>query len=234
LQVVEQLAGAPGVDVTVGEGVHDFEKRDSFGLQIAAMMNDNLVVSATGTSSPVLLTSPNADQTNSLRSTRTLANVLVACVHSPSTVAQFLALTKPPGGSLPHDTAEALADLARNPAQNVFAIFTLPKFWTYYLPGLLRVPDAWTITVKVNDSGGGRPRLFAGLGNLTFDSQGYAWTPTHVYQGTPTPATSWLYSSRMDSLPAAATMSRFRRLQPAAFWVADTESPLTRPPATFG
>jgi hypothetical protein len=94
-------------------------------------------------------------------------------------------LTKPPGGSTPHDTAEALADLARNPAQNVFAIYTLPKFWTYYLPGLVRVPDAWTITVKVNDSGGGRPRSFAGLGNLTFDSQGYAWITNNVYQGTP-------------------------------------------------
>ena len=36
----------------------------SFGLQIAAEMNDNIVVSATGASSPVLLNSPNADQTN--------------------------------------------------------------------------------------------------------------------------------------------------------------------------
>src|SRR5437762_3886082 len=43
---------------------------NSFGLQLAAGMNDNIVTSATGESSPVLLNSPNADQTNSLRSTR--------------------------------------------------------------------------------------------------------------------------------------------------------------------
>ena len=51
---------------------------NSFGLQIAAGMNDNIVASATGQSSSVLLNSPNADQTNSLRSTRSLANLLAA------------------------------------------------------------------------------------------------------------------------------------------------------------
>ena len=56
---------------------------NSFGLQIAAGMNDNIVASATGQSSSVLLNSPNADQTNSLRSTRSLANLLAACVEDP-------------------------------------------------------------------------------------------------------------------------------------------------------
>src|SRR5438309_11455252 len=41
---------------------------NSFGLQIAAGMNDNIVTSLTGESSFVLLSSPNADQSNSLRS----------------------------------------------------------------------------------------------------------------------------------------------------------------------
>src|SRR5438046_7896190 len=49
---------------------------NSFGLLLAAGMNDNIVNAATGQSSPVLLNSPNADQTNSLRSTRSLANLL--------------------------------------------------------------------------------------------------------------------------------------------------------------
>src|ERR1700722_9942683 len=51
---------------------------DSFGLRIAAEMNDNLVDVKSGVSSQVLLSSPNADETNSLRMTRTLANLLVA------------------------------------------------------------------------------------------------------------------------------------------------------------
>ena len=50
-----------------------------FAMQVAAGMNDNLVDVSTGASSIVLLRSPNADETNSLRSTRALANLLAAC-----------------------------------------------------------------------------------------------------------------------------------------------------------
>ena len=69
---------------------------NSFGLQIAAGMNDNIVVPATGQSSPVLLNSPNADQTNSLRSTRSLADLLAACVEDPTVTASLFDLTSWP------------------------------------------------------------------------------------------------------------------------------------------
>src|SRR5439155_12050502 len=92
---------------------------NSFGLQIAAGMNDNIVVAATGQSSAVLLSSPNADQTNSLRSTRSLANLLAACVQDPTVTATLFALTTPAGGSPPSNTAQSLANLARDPGQNV-------------------------------------------------------------------------------------------------------------------
>ena len=64
----------------------------------------------------------------------------------------------------------------------------MPKLYTYYSPPLLQAPDAWTITVKVNDSGNDN-MLFAGLGNLVFDSQGYAWISNNVVQGTPNSGT---------------------------------------------
>src|SRR2546430_5403244 len=74
-----------------------------FGLQLAAGMNDNIVAFVTGQSSPVLLNSPNADQTNSLRSTRSLANLLAACVEDRDVTASFFVLTRPPGGFRPHN-----------------------------------------------------------------------------------------------------------------------------------
>ena len=126
---------------------------NSFGLQIAAGMNDNIVTSATGESSSVLLSSPNADQTNSLRSTRSLANLLAACVHDPAVTVSLFALTKTPSGLPPHSTPEALANLARNPGQNVNGIYLLTQLSNVYAPPLASVPDAWTVTVKVNDSG---------------------------------------------------------------------------------
>jgi hypothetical protein len=124
-----------------------------FGLQLAAGMNDNIVTSATGQSSPVLLSSPNADQTNSLRSTRSLANLLAACVNDPDVAVSLFDLTTPPGGLPPHNTAEALANLARDPGRNVDGIYALTLLSNLYAPPLITMPDAWTVTVKVNDSG---------------------------------------------------------------------------------
>ena len=160
---------------------------NSFGLQIAAGMNDNIVTTATGESSPVLLTSPNADQSNSLRSTRSLANLLAACVHNRRVTRLFFLQTRPPlRGGLPRNTAEALANLARNPGQNVERIYVLTQLSDLYSPPLVRVPDAWTVTVKVNDSGSDdTDLLFGGPGNLAFDARGYAWITNNVVQGTP-------------------------------------------------
>ena len=126
---------------------------NSFGLQIAAGMNDNIVNPVTGESSLVLLSSPNVDETNSLRSTRSLANLLAACVHDGSVTSTFLDLARPPRGPAPQTTAQALADITRNPWQNVDAIYALTTLSDTYEPPLERMPDAWTVTVKVNDTG---------------------------------------------------------------------------------
>jgi hypothetical protein len=162
---------------------------NSFGLQIAAGMNDNIVTSGSGESSPVLLTSPNADETNSLRSTRSLANLLSACVHDRRTTVRFLALTRqvnrrPRYPVASRNTAQALAALARNPGQNVQSIYQLTTLGSLYEPSLVSIPDAWTVTVKVNDSGNDA-YLIGGLGNLVFDATGYAWITNNVVQGTP-------------------------------------------------
>jgi hypothetical protein len=158
---------------------------NSFGLQIAAGMNDNIVAFATGQSSPVLLSSPNADQTNSLRSTRSLANLLAACVVDPSVTARLFDLTTPAGGSPPSNTAQALANLARDPGQNVDRIFALTLLSDLYDPPLVTMPDAWTVTVKINDSGSDEPdRLISGPGNIAFDKRGYAWVTNNTVQGT--------------------------------------------------
>ena len=155
---------------------------NSFGLRIAAGMNDNIVMSETGQSSPVLLLSPNADQSNSLRSTRSLANLLAACVHDIGNTIAFFGLTTPPRGPVPRSTTQAMANLARDPGQNVQSIYGLTTLRNSYEPGLLSMPDAWTVTVKVNDSGNDN-FLFAGPGNIAFDSRGYAWIANNVEQG---------------------------------------------------
>ena len=105
-------------------------------------------------------------------------------MHDGCVTSTFLDLAKPPRGPAPRTTAQALADLTRNPWQDVDAIYALTTLSDAYEPALERMPDAWTVTVKVNDTGDDA-HLFAGLGNLTFDSRGYAWITNNTNQGTP-------------------------------------------------
>ncbi len=157
---------------------------NSFGLRIAAGMNDNIVSPVTGESSEVLLTSPNADQTISLRLTRSLANLLSAATNNFVVRLLLLQSTTSYGSSFPCNTSVALANLARDPGQNVLLLYVLSKFSNAYSPALASWPDAWTVTVKVNDSGDDR-FLFGGPGGLAFDKNGYAWIVNNVTQGTP-------------------------------------------------
>ena len=160
---------------------------NSFGLQIAAGMNDNIVTSATGESSPVLLNSPNADQTNSLRSTRSLANLLAACVkrsrrHGELFRSDHASQAASRHTILPKRWQTSLAIRG----ENVDGIFALTLLSDLYAPPLVTMPDAWTVTVKVNDSGSDEPdRLIGGPGNLAFDKRGYAWVTNNTVQGTP-------------------------------------------------
>jgi sugar lactone lactonase YvrE len=178
---------------------------DDFALRIAAGMNDNIVETSTGTSSQVLLSSPNADETNSLRSTRSLANLLAAGVVDRGVTASFLALTKPLTGSPPPSTFKALADLARNPGQNVQQLYRLSQRAAAYAPALEGQPDAWTVVVKVNDSGSDeQKKLIGGPGNLAFDARGYAWVTNNVVQGT-TGSSTYVVVLRPDGRPAEGT-----------------------------
>jgi hypothetical protein len=157
---------------------------DDFGLRIAAGMNNNLVEVSTGESSPVLTSSPNADETDALRSTRALANLLSACVRNGTTDCDALFdLATPFGGQRPNDTVQALLDIARHPAHNVAEIYGQSKVLEVYTPSLENPPDAWTLAVKVNNSGDDA-FPFGGPGNLVFDRRGYAWITNNTIQGT--------------------------------------------------
>jgi streptogramin lyase len=173
---------------------------DGLCLKKKAGIKNNIVTSPTAQWSTVLLNSPNADQTNSLRSTRSLANLLAACVNDPDVTASLFDLTTPPGGLPPHNAAEALANLARDPGQNVDGIYALTLLSNLYAPPLVEIPDAWTVTVKVNDSGDDSI-LIGGPGNLAFDQRGYAWVTNNVVQGTPN-SSNYVLALKPNGQPA--------------------------------
>jgi hypothetical protein len=184
---------------------------NAFGILGAARMSVNLVYADDGVSSPVLLSSPNGDETNALRSTRSLANLLVPCVrNAPDGCQPLLDLATPPNGQRPKDTIAAMLNIARYPANNVDALFTQSKVRELYQPALERKPDAWTLAVKVNDSGDDK-NMFGGPANLVFDKLGRAWISNNVVQGTPN---SSAYCMVLDRDGTPATNSKGKKMSP--------------------
>ena len=67
------------------------------------------------------------------------------------------------------------------------------------------MPDAWTVVVKVNDSGSDdQDALFGGPGNLAFDDRGYAWVTNNVIQGD-TPSSSYVVVLQPNGQPSDGT-----------------------------
>jgi hypothetical protein len=173
-------------------------------VQVAAGMAENLVSAATGLPSTVMMTSPNANETNAWRSLGTLANILAACVRTPSGPAcdKLFALTNAPKAPKPTTTLQAMVSIARHPAANLRPLFALGEAVKVYEPYLLAAKhgpdapnkfmrlDAFTLAIKFNatgrvDGNGDELCTFGGLGNVAFDTNGYAWITNNVMQGTP-------------------------------------------------
>ena len=168
----------------------------SLPLSIAAGMAENLVAAQSGSASVVIQTSPNAYQTNTWSAMGTLANVLAACTQGIGSACSNLFAQAPnQNGVLPSTNFQALVNIAHNPANNVSAIFNLGSAVTSFRPALtatqsptssnvLEKLDAWTLAVKVNNSGSSNCP-FGGPANVAFDANGYAWINNNVIQGTP-------------------------------------------------
>ena len=168
-------------------------------LSIAAAMAENLVSSQSGTGSSVIQTTPNGFETNAWSTLGTLGNVLAACTQGISNACTNLfSLTPSASGIAPSTTLQAMVNIALNPAANVSGIYNLGSVVTSYSPALtggqgpsstapLQKLDAWTMAVKVNNSGNASCP-FGGPANVTFDVNGYAWINNNVIQGTPNSA----------------------------------------------
>lgn len=154
-------------------------------ISIASGMNQNLVSITNGQLSNVISSPPNADQSNALRLTNTLANAIAECVKDNTTCTELFNVAKAVNGTIPNNTLQAMQNLALNPAQGVNEIMAISnQSRNLYTPSLLRTPDAWTIALKFNNTGS-ESCPFGGPGNFAFDHNGYLWITNNVVQGTP-------------------------------------------------
>jgi len=154
-------------------------------MSIVSGMNANIVDTATGKSSIVMTSSPNAGQTMAFGVTQSLANLLATAVRDPGTyLGALLDLATVQGSPRPANTIAALASIARSPANNADGIYTQSLAAKCYGPPVQQQPVAWTIAVKVHDSGD-VSRMFGGPANVAFDSRGRGWIANNVIQGGP-------------------------------------------------
>jgi hypothetical protein len=153
----------------------------------ASAMYGNLVT-ASGTISSVLTSSPNADQTTGQRALNSLGNLVLASLSNATTLSTLLTLTTV-GGERPASLGAGLANLARNPSLNVAAIFALipSAAAPLYAPSFVTAPQSWMLVCKVHKSGDDSPAgLIGGLGKVIFSpSTGVAWITNNVVQGSP-------------------------------------------------
>ncbi len=181
---------------------HDQIYGKSLGLKIAASMNANLVSPVLGNLSRVISSSPNANETNTMRSLGTLSNLIAPCVqNSPGACAALFAATTV-SSVVPTNTLQSLLSVAHNPVNNVALIYALANPLNIYQPNLspLQIPDAWTLAVKFNNTGSDSCP-FGGPAKTVFDSHGNAWITNNVIQGTPN-STNCIVALKPNGQPA--------------------------------
>lgn len=154
---------------------------DKKGLIVASLMYYNFV-KINGELSDVIKSSPNANQTNTLQLLNTFSNIISLCIKDYKMfmiVASFTKIIKPI-----FNTYDIILSIVKNPAYNVSDIFYTSFVNKIYEPYLdsSNIPQAFTIAVKVNNSGN-NDYLIGGPANIIFDDEGKAWITNNVKQG---------------------------------------------------
>jgi len=163
--------------------------------RVAYMMMGNFI-KVGGSISKVIRTSPNGLETNSYALFNFLNNLLYYAVADDSVYSNLLDLSSDNGSA--SSLFGAILNLAKAPFTNVEEIYQLisekeqvfhPSLPDLSLqPGKSPIPNQWTLTVKVNDSGAqnfpiGGPALIA------FDKEDKVWVTNNTRQGTPNSST---------------------------------------------
>jgi hypothetical protein len=172
---VYALAGFMGSDAThLGAS-----STNAIGLANSFSLVNNLVNVTTGTA---LAVTPAGNGTAPQATINTLGNIMAACVNSDGTgtaCAALAAAATPTGGTAPTDTIQGILNVARNPANNVSALYGLATATPPFQPVLAAVPNDWVVSVTYTAGG------FGGvIGNLytnqkmAIDAFGNVWIPS--------------------------------------------------------
>lgn len=152
------------------------------GPRNAALMAANLADPRTGKVSKVLRTSPNGSETSTLATFRSVANMLPRCARRLAGCSRLFRLTATPDGRRPRGALQAVANVAKNPWQNVRRLARLALSKPAPYGGALtagETPAAWTMPVRFVGDG----KTLDGPGNTAFDAEGRAYVANNYEFG---------------------------------------------------
>ena len=138
------------------------------GLTNAADMAANLADPMTGAYGEVLLSSPNAYETQTLPAFTSLSNVVGACLVDRDVCHDVYAAA---GVDDTASMASAIAAIARDPSAAAEEVFELSQLEQGDRPGLDAAPAAWTLALRFDGDG----TDLAGPGNFAIDPDGNIW-----------------------------------------------------------
>ncbi|MCD9622915.1 NHL repeat-containing protein [Rhabdothermincola salaria] len=165
---------APGTNVVRGPDP---------GLPNAVGMAHNLVDPSTGEAGVVLRTAPNGDETSTLSTVNSLANMVVACGDSAAACGALRRAATSPEGLVPADTHQALVNVARDPWSSATELFVVATRGSVpRQPARVAAPEAWTVALRFAGDG----RTMNGPGNVAVDHEGNLYVG-NSYEYSPDP-----------------------------------------------
>lgn len=179
------------------------------GPRNAALMARNLVNSRTGRVARVLRTAPNGNETSTLATFKSVANMLPACARSTRRCGPLLRLAGTPGGPRARGTLQAVANLAAHPWQNVRRLYRLarrsPAPYRNALASSRRLA-AWTLPVRFVGDG----KSIDGPGNFAIDGRGRLYLSNNYAYG----ADALIPRCGSDQLPVFRPDGRYTARSP--------------------
>ncbi|HET8927589.1 MAG TPA: hypothetical protein VFN24_07135 [Microbacterium sp.] len=159
-----------------------------YGMANAVHMAANLVDPQTGELGAVLTTKPNGPETSTLATFNSLTNAVASCAAKQSSCTALFRGTAEPGGQMPKNVLQAVANIARYPSyppdrkirglKSGDPVFLLSMLSPVNEPALTEPPTSWLLFLKFTGgpySEQDADNLINGPGNFAIDEQGYVW-----------------------------------------------------------
>jgi hypothetical protein len=171
---------------------------NAYGMLNAMKIAEDMANPETGELGQVLARSPNGNDTSTLRTFNTLANIVAGCVakvEGGKNCNALLGAATAPDGTAAATVLDAVANMTTNPSNAVKGLFALAS--DVYKPALSAAPDSWLLFIKFTgdfSSEYSSTDLLNGPGQVAIDEHGYFWVndnyvpvdttgkPTHPYK----------------------------------------------------